>query len=190
VRPGAEPPLVVINQIRPILVRFAVPDREFPVVQRYMATTTHPLKVSVSPGREKGSGVAIGQLNFVDHGVDTTTGTVTLKARFDNGDRQLWPGQFVQVSLEVFVQPNAVLVPSQAVQNGQDGTFVFVVDQKNEAIVRPIVAGRIVGDKTLIEQGLEGGERVVTDGQAKLSPGTKVEIKAMATTLTSARGEP
>jgi membrane fusion protein, multidrug efflux system len=190
VRPGAEPPLVVINQIRPILVRFAVPDRDFPLVQRYVTLGGggRPLRTRVSPGRDNAGPSTEGTLSFVDNGVDTTTGTVTLKARFENADRMLWPGQFVQVSLEVFVEANAVLVPSEAVQTGQDGAFVFVVDRKNEAEVRPVVVGRLVGDKTLIERGLEGGERVVTDGHAKLSPGSKVDIKATATSLSSAKG--
>ena len=174
VRPGAAPPLVVINQIRPILVRFAVPDREFPQVQRYAAGKTLAARAIHSNG--DGSAVP-GSLSFVDNGVDSTTGTVLLKARFENGDRQLWPGQFVRVELQLFSDPAAVLVPSQAVQTSQTGTFVFTIDEKNKAVMRTVTAGRVVGDLTVIEQGLKVGERVVTDGQGKLAPGSTVAIK-------------
>lgn len=174
VRPGAEPALVVINQIRPILVRFAVPDREFPQVQRYAAGKSLPARAIHTIGDGT---AAIGSLSFVDNGVDSTTGTVLLKARFDNGDRQLWPGQFVRVELELFREPGAVMVPTTAVQTGQNGTFVFTVDDKMKAVLRPVTAGRVVGERTVIEQGLSVGERVVTDGQGKLAPGSKVAIK-------------
>lgn len=174
VRPGAAPPLVVINQIRPILVRFAVPDREFPQVQRYAAGKTLPARAIHSNG--DGSAVP-GSLSFVDNGVDSTTGTVLLKARFENGDRQLWPGQFVRVELQLFSDPAAVMVPSQAVQTSQTGTFVFTIDEKGKAVMRTVTAGRVVGDLTVIEQGLKVGERVVTDGQGKLAPGSTVSIK-------------
>ena len=123
---------------------------------------------------------AVGTLTFIDNGVDAATGTVTLKAQFANADRALWPGQFVRVALNLFEQANAVLVPTQAVLSSQDGSFVFVIDSAGKATVRPVVAGRAVGTRTLIESGLDAGERVVTDGQAKLSPGAKVEIKATA----------
>ena len=174
VRPGAAPALVVINQIRPILVRFAVPDREFPQVQRYAKGKPLPARAIHSTG--DGSAV-LGSLSFVDNGVDSTTGTVTLKARFDNGDRQLWPGQFVRVELQLFSDPAAVLVPNTAVQTSQSGTFVFTIDEAGKAVMRPVTAGRVVGDLIVIEQGLKVGERVVTDGQGKLAPGSKVAIK-------------
>jgi len=177
VRPGTGAPLVVINQIQPILVRFAVSEREFPLVQRYAANRS--LKVRATPPRE-GAAPVEGTLSFIDNGVDTTTGTVTLKAQFENRDRQLWPGQFVQVALELYVQPDAVLVPAEAVLTGQEGAFVFVVDSAGQAAMRPVVAGRTVGKRMLIERGLAGGERVVTDGQARLTPGAKVDIKASA----------
>ena len=177
VRPGASQPMVMINQIRPILVRFAVPDREFPQVQRYAKGTTLPARAIHASG--DGSAV-LGSLSFVDNGVDSTTGTVTLKARFDNADRQLWPGQFVRVELQLFSDPAAVLVPSQAVQTSQTGTFVFTIDDKGKAVMRPVTAGRMVGELTVIEQGLKAGERVVTDGQGKLAPGSVVAIKEQA----------
>jgi membrane fusion protein, multidrug efflux system len=154
-----------------------VSEREFPLVQRYAANRS--LKVRATPPRE-GAAPVEGTLSFIDNGVDTTTGTVTLKAQFENRDRQLWPGQFVQVALELYVQPDAVLVPAEAVLTGQEGAFVFVVDSAGQAAMRPVVAGRTVGKRMLIERGLAGGERVVTDGQARLTPGAKVDIKASA----------
>lgn len=174
VSPGSAPPLVVINQLRPIVVRFAVPDREFPQVQRYARGKSLPARAIHSTG--DGSATT-GSLSFVDNGVDSTTGTVLLKARFENDDRQLWPGQFVRVELELFRDAGAVLVPSVAVQTGQSGTFVFTIDAASKAVMRPVTAGRTIGQRTVIEQGLAVGERVVTDGMGKLAPGSKVAIK-------------
>jgi multidrug efflux system membrane fusion protein len=173
VRPGGTEPLVVINQIQPILVRFAVPDREFPQVQRYARGKALPAR-AIHTGDNS---AVTGSLTFVDNGVDSTTGTVLLKARFENDDRQLWPGQFVRVELELFREPGAVLVPSQSVQTGQNGTFVFTVDEQGKAVMRPVTAGRTIGNRTVIADGLKAGERVVTDGMGKLAPGSKVAIK-------------
>ncbi len=177
VRPGAAPPLVVINQIRPILVRFSVPERAFPLVQRYAAKRALPVRVRHATNDAKPDAPVEGSLSFLDNEVDTTTGTVVLKGRFANDDRRLWPGQFVQVELELFREAGAVLVPSQAVQVGQDGAFVFVVDGERKAVMKPVTPGRQIGDLTVIAQGLDAGERVVTDGQGKLAPGATVDIK-------------
>ena len=173
VRPGAAPPLVVINQIHPILVRFTVPERELENVQKFAGRRS--LRVLATP---RGDAVAVpGTLSFVDNGVDTTTGTVVLKARFDNAENRLWPGQFVAAVLELYVDQAAVLVPTTAVQNGQDGPFVFVVDEKNKATLQAVTVGRNVGDRIVIEKGLAAGARVVTDGQARITSGATVEIK-------------
>jgi multidrug efflux system membrane fusion protein len=169
------PPLVVINQIHPILARFAVPDRELARVQKFARERSLKVTATTATG---GSGV-VGSLNFIDNGVDSTTGTVTLKARFDNADNALWPGQFVSVALELFVEPAAILVPTPAVQPGQDGgQFVFTVDREGKVQVVNVVAGRAIGDMTVIEKGLEAGERVVTDGQSRITPGAKVAVRA------------
>lgn len=173
VRPGGTEPLVVINQIEPILVRFAVPDREFPQVQRYGRGKALPAR-AIHTGDGSAS---TGSLTFVDNGVDSTTGTVLLKAQFANADRTLWPGQFVRVELELFNEPSAVLVPAQSVQTGQNGTFVFTIDDANKAVMRPVTAGRTIANRTVIEQGVKAGERIVTDGMGKLAPGSKVAIK-------------
>jgi multidrug efflux system membrane fusion protein len=177
VKPGSVPPLVVINQIHPIDVHFTVPDRELPLVQRYSDGGTK-LRVTVTP-----RGVASaeqGVLSMLDNGVDTTTGTVTLKAQFANPAGHLWPGQFVAVDVEVYVQKNVVLVPTTAVQTSQDGQFVFVVSAKSTAEVRPVTAGLVVGNQTVIEKGVDVGDRVVTDGQSRLTPDVKVEVEHVA----------
>ncbi|HEX7545670.1 MAG TPA: efflux RND transporter periplasmic adaptor subunit [Gemmatimonadaceae bacterium] len=173
VRPGSVPPLVVINQIHPIDVHFTVPDRELPLVQKY-SVGTHKLRVVATPRGD--ASAEEGTLSMLDNGVDTTTGTVTLKAQFPNPAGHLWPGQFVGVAVELYVQQNVVLVPTTAVQTGQDGSFVFVVGADNKVQVRPVRAGLVVGDRTVIESGVEAGNRVVTDGQLQLKPNATVEI--------------
>jgi multidrug efflux system membrane fusion protein len=173
VKPGANPPLVVINQIHPIDVHFTVPDREFPIVQKYAMGATK-LHVTVRPRGD--ASAEEGVLNMLDNGVDTTTGTVTLKAQFANSASHLWPGQFVAVSVELYVQQNAVLVPTTAVQTGQDGQFVFVISADRTAVVHPVTSGLVVGDRTVVEKGIEVGDVVVTDGQSRLTPNAKVEI--------------
>ena len=177
VRPNATTPLVVINQIHPILVRFAVPQRELALVQQY--SRQHVLKATARPGAGT-AGAVQGTLSFVDNGVDTTTGTVMLKARFANEANLLWPGQFVEVELEVYRQSDAVLVPTPAVQTGQDGLFVFVVDKNGTAQVQAVTAGRSIGDKTVIESGLKGGELVVVDGQSRRGDGTARPLRVLS----------
>jgi len=166
--------LVVINQIRPIYVAFSVPEQFLADIRRYMAVG--PLKVeAIIPNDE--ARPTQGVLTFVDNAVDSTTGTVKLKATFDNPDQRLWPGQFVNVVLRLTSRPNAAVVPSQAVQTGQAGPYVFVINSGLIAEARPVVAGSTVGKETVIEKGLEPGETVVTDGQLRLAPGSKVELK-------------
>ena len=174
VRPGSVTPMVVINQIHPILVRFAVPEGQLLIVQQYARQGT--LRATAIVGQAGSHASISGSLGFVDNGVDTTTGTVTLKAQFANEENLLWPGQFVPVQLTLFVQSDAVMVPTAAVQTGQDGTFVFVVDKDGKAQVAPVTAARSVGDNTVIDKGLTGTEQVVVDGQSRLTVGAKVEV--------------
>ena len=174
VRPNATVPLVQINQIHPILVRFAVPEKELQTVQQY-SRSGGTLRATARPAQD--GSPAVGALSFVDNGVDTTTGTVTLKARFPNDDNRLWPGQFMPVTLDVYVQTGAVLVPSVAVQTGQEGLFVWVLDDAGKAQLRPVKVARTVGDKSVIASGLSAGERVVVDGQSRLTVGATVDIK-------------
>jgi len=183
VKPGSNPPLVVINQIHPIDVHFTVPDRELPAVQKYSAGATK-LKVIVTPRGQASPEEGI--LNMLDNGVDTTTGTVTLKAQFLNAQGHLWPGQFVAVAVELYMQRSVVLVPSSAVTPGQDGEFVYVVKSDNTVEVHPVTSGIVVGDRTVIEKGIDVGMRVVTDGQSRLTPKAKIEIAAPAATKAAA----
>lgn len=167
-------PLVVINQIRPILVRFSVPQSMLPEIQRYRAQG--PLSVSVRPSEGSGD-EAQGTLSFIDNQVDDQTGTVMLKARFANEQDRLWPGQYVRARLQLYVEQNALVVPSAAVMSGQDGNYVFVVDAKNRAQKRDVVVGRSLEDESTITSGIAAGDRVVTDGQLRLASGTPVTIR-------------
>jgi multidrug efflux system membrane fusion protein len=179
VRPGnlvqaSADPLVVINQIHPILVRFAVPGQSLPQVQRYRGNR---LSVLVSPSGQDTASSA-GVLTFVDNNVDTTTGTVLLKAEFANRENALWPGEFVNVRLQLYVDEKAVVVPSQAVMTGQQGTYVFVVGQNGTAQAQPVTVARASGGYTVVSQGVQAGDQVVTDGQLRLVSGAAVEVKA------------
>jgi multidrug efflux system membrane fusion protein len=172
VSPGSTP-LVVINQISPVLVRFPVLDQDFGSVQR--AVATHPLHVTAMSSDSSNSSDS-GQLSFLDNAVDSTTGTVTGKAMFPNTARRLWPGQLVFLTVELDVQHGVLAVPTEAVQTGQQGTYVFVVDPKMTVESRAVTPGIQVGDLTVVQQGLVAGERVVTDGQSRLNAGARVAI--------------
>src|SRR5438094_4043433 len=176
VRANAPDPLVIINQIHPILVRFAVPERALPDIQRYRRNR---LTVLVSPSKEDTT-VTSGLLTFVDNAVDTTTGTVLLKAEFANQDGVLWPGEFLNVRLRLYVEEKAVVVPAQAVMTGQQGTYVFVLNQDGTARSQPVTVERDAGSYIVIAQGVAPGDEVVTDGQVRLVSGAPVEIKKTA----------
>jgi multidrug efflux system membrane fusion protein len=168
-------PLVVINQMRPIRVSFAIPGSQLPLVQKYAARSK--LAVHVKPAN--GSDAAVkGYLTFIDNAVDSSTGTVTLKAEFGNETGSLWPGQFVETELVLTVEPAVLTVPAGAVVTGQEGTFVFIIRSDNKAEKRPVKVNRIVGNNAVIDSGLQAGEKVVTDGQMRLVPEAAVEIKA------------
>jgi len=166
--------LVVINQVSPIYVEFAVPERYLPAIRKYMAARPLTVQAAVE-GDEKA--VASGTLSFIDNSVDTATGTIKLKATFANRDRTLWPGQFVRVRLFLAEQENALVVPSQAVQNGPEGNYVFVVKPDLTATMRPVTVARSTGAETIIDKGLEPGEQVVIDGQSRLTAGAKVQLR-------------
>jgi multidrug efflux system membrane fusion protein len=166
--------LVVINQISPIYVSFSVPEQNLAEVRRHMASGGLPVTATVPNDTQR---PAEGTLTFVDNSVDTSTGTIRLKGTFLNRDHRLWPGQFVNVALRLTTQANAVVVPNQAVQTGQNGFFAYVVKSDMSAEFRPIVPGNQVGGETVIEKGLQPGDTVVTDGQLMLFPGAKVEVK-------------
>ena len=175
VKANSEPPLVVINQIRPILVRFSVPQSQFTDIQRYYRSGNALL---VRAKSSEGTGIPTdGTLAFVDNNVDTTTGTVMLKARFNNSEGAIWPGQYMNIALQLYVDPNALTLPAPAVLTGQQGTYVYTVDTAGIAIQTPVQVARTVDSVAVIATGLREGERVVVDGQSRLLPGAKVVIK-------------
>ncbi len=174
VKANENPAMVVINQVNPIYVNFALPEQNLPDVKKYMAAGKLRVE-AVLPGDP--SRPEQGTLTFIDNAVDNATGTIHLKATFANQQRRLWPGQYVNVVLTLTTQPNAIVVPTQALQTGQNGQYVFVVKSDGTAESRPIVAGRAVENVTIVEKGLQSGETVVTDGQLRLVPGSRVKVK-------------
>ncbi len=172
VKAGDDKPLVILNQIEPVRVSFAVPERVLADVKA--RSREGKLKVTVTP---PGGAPHEGELTFVDNAVDSTTGTITLKATFANRDRALWPGQFAQVALNLATDAAVTVVPTDAVQTGQMGTYVFVVKEDKTVDLRPITVVRSWKSVSVIAKGLEPGETVVTDGQIRLAPGTRISIK-------------
>jgi multidrug efflux system membrane fusion protein len=201
--------LVVINQVRPILVRFAVPAAELPMILKYgehngkpvglpvtalpgssllaatPADTANPMD-AMSGGTEAAKPVPVasvaadpdskGGLSFIDNAVDTTTATVMLKATFNNKDGTLWSGQFVATTLRLFIEDGVLVLPTQAVVTGQQGTYVYVIDSSNTARQRPVTVERAAGAISVISAGVSEGDRVVTDGQARVTPGAQVTV--------------
>jgi multidrug efflux system membrane fusion protein len=174
VRVNDATPLVVINQVTPINVTFSVPEQNLADIRRHMATGN--LKVEARYQSDEGRSEQ-GILAFVDNAVDRTTGTIKLKAEFKNAERRLWPGQFINVALTLSTQSDAVVVPSEAIQVGPEGQYVFVVKPDNSVEMRPVVVARTDEGETVVAQGLQPGEQIVREGQFLLSPGTRVEIK-------------
>jgi len=166
--------LLTINRIHPIYVQFAVPERYLPEIRKQMAA--HTLAVSASYDNLTGEPPR-GELIFVDNAVDTMTGTIQLKALFPNQDNALWPGQFIRATVTLSELTDAIVVPSQAVQTGQNGSYIYVVKPDETVELRPVTPGITVNDLTVIEKGVDAGQTVVTDGQLRLSPGAKVNIK-------------
>ena len=166
--------MVTINKITPVYVAFSVPEQNLSDIKRYMAQGSLAVEAIV-PGNEKQP--ATGMLTFVNNSVDTATGTIQLKGTFENKDRKLWPGQFVNVLLTLSTQRNAVVMPAAALQAGQQGQYVFVIKPDSTVESRPVVVARSFGDLTVVEQGVKPGEKVVVDGQLNLISGTRVEVK-------------
>jgi multidrug efflux system membrane fusion protein len=165
-------PLVIIAQVRPIYVSFAVPQQHLTAIKKYRGEGTLKVEAVLDGGQR----VVEGAVTFMNNTVDPTTGTIQLKATFPNADNALWPGQFLDVALTLTTE-RAVLVPTQAVQAGQQGPFVFVVKPDSTVESRPVKVGRRLARELVIEQGVTAGERVVTDGQLRLVPGARVEVK-------------
>lgn len=173
VREGGDQTLVTIIQPRPIRVRFTVPDREVALVQRYRGGSP---RVLVQPAGGV-SAPSEGKLVFVDQSVDASTGTMLLKGEFANADGRLVPGQFVDVRLVLFVAPRALVIPAAAVSTGQEGPYVYLVRPDSTVVPRPVAIERTQDDAAIVASGLAPGDRVVTDGQLRLSPGAKVQLR-------------
>ena len=197
VRANDTTPLVTINQLSPVYVTFSVPGRLLSEIRRYAAVKPLTVSVRSSGAQQHAQSTAVatsgttpddartpailgetGKVTFIDNAVDPATGTIKLKATFTNRDRALWPGLFVQASLTLTTDPNALVVPAVAVQTGQQGQFVYVVKDDHTVEVRPVRLDREVGTNAVIAQGLAAGEQVVTDGQLRLTPGARVTVKS------------
>jgi multidrug efflux system membrane fusion protein len=174
IKANADTAMVVIHQIQPVYATFSVPENALPLVSTYMQKAKLVVEAAAAGDEQK---PAKGVLTFVNNAVNTSTGTIELKATFPNSDRRLWPGQFVNVVLTLAAQKDAVVVPSAAVQEGQQGKYVFVIKPDMTAESRPVVVGLSAGGETVIASGLQPDETVVTDGQLRLVPGAKVEVK-------------
>ncbi|MBI4644520.1 MAG: efflux RND transporter periplasmic adaptor subunit [Deltaproteobacteria bacterium] len=175
IKADADNPMVVITQVQPIYVSFAVPQQYLPDLRKYMDSGQVKVEVAIGGDMEHPTE---GVLTFVNNTVDQATGTIQCKATFPNLERRLWPGQFVNVVVKLTTEPNAVLAPTQAIQTGQEGQIVWVITPDLTAEVRPVEIKRVLNSETIIKKGLQPGERVVTDGQIRLVPGAKVEIKS------------
>jgi multidrug efflux system membrane fusion protein len=166
--------LVVINQISPVWVSFAVPEQHLAAIRKY--STGGRLQVEArSTGSE--DAIATGQLSFIDNTVDAATGTVRLRAVFQNRDRVLWPGQFVTAAMTLREQKDAIIIPAQALQTGANGQHVFVVKSDSTAELRPVTVERSEGSIAVIAKGVAAGDRVVTTGQSRLTRGSKVDVR-------------
>ena len=174
VRANDTSPMVVINQLAPINVIFAVPEARLPALKQYMARGN--VSISAEPPNDAAA-VSVGRLAFVDNAIDQTTGTIRAKGSFANTDHRLWPGQYVNVTMTLGTDRDAIVVPSTAVQAGPDGPYVFVIKGDQTADLRAVQVGRVSGSETIITSGLQTDETVVTDGQLRLTPGARVSIK-------------
>ncbi len=160
--------LMTINQVEPIYVTFSVPEARLQDIRKGQLVAVTEQTGALAP--------ETGEISFIDNAVDMTTGTIKLKGTFQNGGRKLWPGEFVRVTVRLSMQPGALIVPNQAVQTGQEGSYVFVVKNDNVVEMRPVVTGPRVDQDLVIEKGLQPGERVVTEGQLRLAPGMRAQI--------------
>ena len=174
VKANPDNPIITINQINPIYVTFSVPQQVLPDIKQHMAKGNLKVMATIQGQEDRPEA---GTLTFIDNNVDLTTGTIKLKGTFENRDRRLWPGQYVNVTLTLTEEPNAIVVPTQAIQTGQNGSYVFIVKPDLTAESRPVKVERNIDNEAVIESGLSAGEKVVTDGQIRLVTGSKVEIK-------------
>lgn len=171
--------LLVLNQVEPIYVAFNVPEQDLSDVRKYSQSVQPSVDVVIPPEARP---TETGKLTFIDNQVDIESGTIRLRATFDNKNHTLWPGRFVQVALNLTVEKGAIVIPTRAVQAGQDGLFVFVATDKKTAERRNVKVGRSIGEESVIEGDiLKPGELVVTDGQLRLTPDARIDIKQPTT---------
>jgi membrane fusion protein, multidrug efflux system len=189
VRALGDAPLVTINEVRPVLVRFAVPETDFAEL-RARTGLDQPLPAKVRPSVGDTARRIDGVLAFVDNAIDQSTGAVTLKVRVPNTDGALWPGQFVQVSLELDVEVDAVTIPAQAVVQVADAYFVFTLTDDGKARRVPVTLGRQAGQRVLITSGLSGGEQVIVDGQQRIADGMTVQQRGAGRDPAAATAQP
>lgn len=164
--------LTTINQLQPVNVSFSIPEKDLSLVKKVISQKNPPITALVNNKTTEQ-----GQLTFIDNNIDNTTGTILLQGTFANNDLQLWPGQFVRVSLPTEELKNALVIPALAVQQGQSNPFVYVLGKKNIVHYQAIVTGPTVADGVVVTQGLTPGEKIVTSGQLRLTDGTKVEVE-------------
>ena len=181
VRANSDSPMVLLHQIKPMYVRFSVPEKYLTEILKYFAADTLAVRASAPDDPPEAH---MGRLTFVDNSVDAATGTILLKAEFSNDDMLLWPGEFVNVVLVLKQIENAVVVPSQAIGTGQNGDYLFVVKSDATVEMRPVKVAYRLDNDAAIESGLAAGEKVVTDGQLRLRPGAKVVEKPPVTGAT------
>jgi membrane fusion protein, multidrug efflux system len=174
VKANDTPYLVQLNQVAPIYVTFSIPETDLAEVRQFAAS--HQLKVMATP-KGQNTTPAVGELTFIDNGVDTTTGTVKLKATFTNKDRRLWPGEFADVVLDLSTRKNAILVPTKAVQSGQQGDYVYVVTPQNTAESRNVQPAGTFQNMTIVSAGVQPGEKVITEGLLRVAPNSKVVVQ-------------
>jgi multidrug efflux system membrane fusion protein len=174
IRANDEKAMVVINQIQPVYVTFSLPEQSLSEIKKYSAGGTLKIKALLSKEEEHPEE---GLLSFIDNTVDKTTGTIRLRGTFPNRGKRLWPGGFVNLILGLTSQSNTLVIPSQAIQTGLEGQYVYVVKPDLKAENRPVKTGRSLDGQAVIEKGLQGGEMIVIDGQFQLVPGTRVQIK-------------
>ena len=172
--------IVTINKVTPVYVSFSVPEGQLPALKRFIAAQGTLPASAIAP-TDSGS-PSTGRINFIDNAVDPATGTIKVKGTFPNDDRRLWPGQFVNVTVTLTSDPNAIVVPTPAVQTGQQGTFVFVVQPDQTVDLRPVTVARIAGDDTVVQAGVAAGDTVVTDGHLRLVPGSRISVKNSSAT--------
>jgi multidrug efflux system membrane fusion protein len=175
---GGGAPLVTINSTDPILVSFSIPERQLDEIRRYQ--NEKDMRIEILPDRMTPP-VAAGKLVFIDNTITPQTGTVILKTRVENDVEVLWPGQFVNVRIVLTIQPDAVVVPEAAVQPGQDGSFVYLVDEQNKVQVRPVKVSRQIGGEVVITAGVKAGDALITEIPQELQPGATVRLAGSET---------